>query len=214
MKLRRALSAAATVAAFGSAVLLASPVAHAWGGTTADSGTLSVSATSEPSATPSPTYTRPDFCSGIPDEERGKTELRGLPSEIVAGSGWHEFTYRVNNVSTVTVMETDLDLSLGTADPEIDDVSELAVTVEWFNPQTGAWKPIEGDGAEWDDNYDFATLGTLKPGEYADAAMRIKIAKSAKAGTGYFFTSGYSYGEDGQCGFDEISRFDFTVLPG
>ncbi|QLH20403.1 hypothetical protein [Streptomyces sp. Rer75] len=201
MKLRRALSAAAAVAALGSATLLAVPAAQATGNAPA--------ATAEPS--PSPTYTRPTFCSGIPDEERGKTGLRGLPSTIVAGSGWHEFTYRVTNVSTVTVMETVIGLYPGTADPEIDDVAELGITVEWFNPQTGAWKPIEGEGAEPLDNYDFATLGMVKPGEHTDATMRIKIAKTAKAGTGYFFTHGYSYGEDDQCGFDEISRFNFTV---
>ncbi|GAA2429296.1 LAETG motif-containing sortase-dependent surface protein [Streptomyces macrosporus] len=253
MKLRRALSAAAAIAAVGSVSLLASPAAHAKGETPADSGAPSAPATTEPSpeqsatggaadeeepsagqpgdtaasperaeptpsattssATPSPTYTRPSFCSGIPEEERGKTELRGLPSKIVAGSGWHEFTYRVSNISSVTLMETDLTLYLGTADPEIGDVSELAVTVEWLNPQSGAWTPIEGEGAEWDDNQDFATVGALKPGEYADAEMRIRIAESAKAGTGYFFTTGHSYGEDGQCGYDEISQFDFTVLP-
>lgn len=165
-----------------------------------------------PAPSPSPTYTRPAFCTGIPEEERGKTGLRGLPSKIVAGSGWHEFTYRVSNVSTVTLRETDVTLYLGTADPEIDDVSELAVTVEWFDPRSGAWKPVEGEGAKWDANQDFATVGTLEPGEYADARMRIKIAAKAEAGTGYFFTTGHSYGEDGQCGHDEISRFDFTVL--
>ncbi|WP_069883857.1 LPXTG cell wall anchor domain-containing protein [Streptomyces luteocolor] len=162
--------------------------------------------------TPSPSYTRPTFCSGIPDEERGKTELRDLPSRIVAGSGWHAFTYRVTNVSEVKVMETDLTVYLGTADPELDDVADLGVTLEWFDPGTEAWQPVEGEGAEWDDNQDFATLGVLAPGEHQDARMRIRIAADATAGSGYFFTTGHSYGEDGQCGFDEISRFDFTVL--
>lgn len=245
MKLHRALSTAAVIAAVGSVSLLASPAAHAQGGTSADSGAPSATATTgkaadegdssvgqsegtavsperaepkssvttTPSATPSPTYTRPAFCSGIPEETRGKTELRGLPSKMVAGSGWHEFTYRVVNVSTVTLMETDITLYLGTADPRIDDVSELAVTVEWLDPRSGAWKPVEGEGAEWDDNQDFATVGVLEPGEHADTDMRVKVGRAAKAGTGYFFTTGHSYGEDGQCGHDEISQFDFTVLP-
>ncbi|REK87899.1 LPXTG cell wall anchor domain-containing protein [Streptomyces inhibens] len=144
--------------------------------------------------------------------DRGKTGLRGLPSKIVAGSGWHKFAYRVTNVSKITVMETDISLSLGTADPKIDDVSELAVTVQWYNPATGTWKPIEGDGAKFQDNDDFTTVKRLEPGEHADARMRIKIGKKAKAGSGYFFTIGHSYGEDGTCGFDKISQFDFTVL--
>lgn len=164
------------------------------------------------SAEPSPTYTRPTFCSGIPDEERGKTSLLGLPSKIVAGSGWHDFTYRVTNVSKVKVMETDISLYLGTADPKLDDIAELKVTVEWFNSATGKWKAIEGDGADVFDDHEFATVKTLGPGEYADAAMRIKIGAEAEPGTGYFFTIGHSYGEDGQCGFDDISQFDFTVL--
>ncbi|MFJ9466216.1 LPXTG cell wall anchor domain-containing protein [Streptomyces caniferus] len=165
-----------------------------------------------PSAEPSPTYTRPTYCSGIPDEERGKTGLRGLPSKIVAGSGWHTFTYRVANVSKINVMETDVSLMLGTADPKINDVSELSVSVQWHNPATGKWKPVEGEGAAFGDNDEFATVKMLKPGEYADAEMRIKIGGKAKAGSGYFFTLGYAYGEDGQCGFDKISQFDFTVL--
>ncbi|MFE0175751.1 LAETG motif-containing sortase-dependent surface protein [Streptomyces sp. NPDC059002] len=195
MKLHRALSTAVAVAAIGSVSLLTSPAAYA------------------SDATPSPTYTRPAFCSGIPDEDRGKTGLRGLPSEIVAGSGWHEYTYRVTNVSTVKLMETDLSFYLGTADPKIDDVSELAVTVEWFNPKSGAWQAVEGGNSEWNDNEDFATVGSIAPGAYADSKLRMKIGKEAKAGTGYFFTTGHSYGEDGQCGFDKISQFDFTVLP-
>ncbi|MFG2617572.1 LAETG motif-containing sortase-dependent surface protein [Streptomyces sp. NPDC048507] len=165
-----------------------------------------------PAVTPSPSYSRPTFCSGIPDEERGKTSLRGLPGKIVAGSGWHEFTYRVSNVSKTTVMETDVSIWLGTADPKLDDVAQLAVTVEWFNPGTGQWKPIEGEGAGVFDNDEFATAKKLEPGEYADARMRIKIGDKATPGTGYFFTVGHSYGADGQCGFDDISQFDFTVL--
>lgn len=170
------------------------------------------SATERPTATPSPTYTRPAFCSPIFDEDRGKTGLVGLPSKIVAGSGWHEFTYRVTNVSDITVMETDTSIYLGTADPDLSDIAELDVTVEWFNPNTRKWTPVEGEGAEFQDNEDFATIKRLEPGEYADATMRLKIGEKAKAGSGYFFTIGHSYGADGKCGFDAISQFDFTVL--
>jgi LPXTG-motif cell wall-anchored protein len=168
--------------------------------------------TAKASAEPTPAYTRPTFCSGIPDEERGKTSLQGLPSKIVAGSGWHDFSYRVTNVSKVKVMETDVSLYLGTADPELDDIAELAVTVQWFDESSGAWKAIEGEGADPLGSSEFATVKTLAPGEYADAKMRIKVGDKAKAGTGYFFTIGHSYGEDGECGFDDISQFDFTVL--
>jgi LPXTG-motif cell wall-anchored protein len=178
----------------------------------APSASVKASSGASAAAEPSPTYTRPAVCSGIPDEERGKTSLRGLPSKIVAGSGWHDFAYRVTNVSTVKVMETDVSLNLGTADPKLDDISQLAVTVQWFNPATGAWKAIEGDGADVLGSNDFATVKTLAPGEYADARMRIEVGEKAEAGTGYFFTIGHSYGEDGTCGFDDISEFDFAVL--
>ncbi|GHF48001.1 hypothetical protein GCM10010218_31820 [Streptomyces mashuensis] len=169
--------------------------------------------TASPSASPSPVRTRPTFCSPIFDVDRGKTGLRGLPSRIVAGSGWHEFTYRVTNVAKLKVMETDLNIALGTADPKLQDVAELAVTVEWYNPVTHAWKPVEGVGADFMASEDFATVKNLKPGEYADARMRIKAGEKAKAGTGYFFTNGYTWAEDDKCGFDEISQFDFSVLP-
>ncbi|MFE1770909.1 hypothetical protein [Streptomyces sp. NPDC059008] len=239
MKLHRTLATAVVTAAIGPVALLAAPTAWAAGEAPAAGGTPAASATAtpgsesaEPSApeagtsgasasaesaapsrTPSPAWTRPAFCSPIFDVDRGKTGLRGLPGKIVAGSGWHEFAYRVTNVSKITVMETDISLSLGTADPKIDDVSELAVTVQWYNPATGKWKPIEGEGAKFQDDDDFTTVKRLQPGEHADARMRIKIGKKAKAGSGYFFTIGHSYGEDGKCGFDKISQFDFKVLP-
>ncbi|MFH8350579.1 LPXTG cell wall anchor domain-containing protein [Streptomyces sp. NPDC018045] len=169
-------------------------------------------AAAKPSTTPSPTENRSTSCFPIFDVDRGKTGLAGLPSKIVANSGWHEFTYRVTNVSKVAVRATDISLTLGTADPKLSDIAELDVTVQWFNPTTRTWKPIEGEGAKFQDNDDFATIKHLKPGEYADAKLRIKAGGKAKAGTGYFFTIGYSYGEDGRCGFDNISQFDFTVL--
>ncbi|MEU7044594.1 LAETG motif-containing sortase-dependent surface protein [Streptomyces varsoviensis] len=178
--------------------------------TTAPTPTATGSA--KPSATPSPEFTHPDSCSPIFDVERGKTGLVGLPSKIVAGSGWHEFTYRVTNVSDITVLATDITLDLGTGDPKLDDVAQLDVTVDWFNPKTGKWKPIEGEGAGILDNNEFATIKRLEPGEYADARMRIKIGEKATPGSGYFFTIGHSYGADGKCGFDEISQFDFAVL--
>ncbi|MFK0260920.1 hypothetical protein ACIQU1_06205 [Streptomyces angustmyceticus] len=238
MKLHPVLATAAVTAVLGPLALLSAPGAYAAGGapaaaesrpaaaatasasasasaspSAAAAGSAASEASAKPGAEPSATYTRPAFCSGIPDEDRGKTGLRGLPSKIVAGSGWHGFTYRVTNVSTIKVMETDVSLMLGTADPKIDDVAELSVTVQWFSPATGKWKPIEGEGAAFRDNDEFATIKSLKPGEYADAEMRIKIGGKAKAGAGYFFTLGHSYGEDGQCGFDKISQFNFTVLP-
>ncbi|RYJ30527.1 putative integral membrane protein [Streptomyces sp. L-9-10] len=200
MKLHRVLATAAVTAVLSPVALFVAPAAYA------------TSESARPSAEPSPTYTRPTFCSGIPDEERGKTSLRGLPGTIVAGSGWHEFAYRVTNVSTIKVMETDVSLYLGTGDPEIDDVAQLGVTVEWFDSATGQWKAIEGEGSDVLDNEEFATVGTLAPGEYADAEMRLKVSGQATAGTGYFFTTGHSYGEDGQCGFDDISQFDFRIL--
>ncbi|MFI0915539.1 LAETG motif-containing sortase-dependent surface protein [Streptomyces abikoensis] len=183
------------------------------------SPTVSASASAKPSqepgkpgTTPSPAHTRPTFCSPIFDVDRGKTGLRGLPSRIVAGSGWHEFTYRVANVSKLKVMETDLSLDRGTADPKLRDVAELDVSVEWYSPANGKWKPVLGEGAKFLDNEDFVTVKNLKPGEYADVRMRIKAGEKAKPGTGYFFTTGYTWAEDDQCGFDEISQFDYTVL--
>ncbi|AJT65393.1 hypothetical protein T261_3728 [Streptomyces lydicus] len=191
----------------------AGPSAPETGGPTASaSATPAGTESAAPSGTPSPTWTRPTFCSPVFDVDRGKTGLRGLPSKIVAGSGWHQFAYRVTNVSKITVMETDISLFLGTADPKVKDVSELAVTVQWFNPATGKWKPIEGEGAKFQDNDDFTTVKRLAPGQHADAKMRIKIGKKAKPGSGYFFTTGYSYAENNECGFDKISQFDFKVL--
>ncbi|RLU90481.1 hypothetical protein CTZ27_21400 [Streptomyces griseocarneus] len=188
----------------------------------------SKSASKEPTAEPTKPETKPSApasskppaedpsdpatCEKDTEEERGSTSLRGLPSKIVAGGGWQEFTYRVSNVSKVTVTKAAVSLYFGSGDLEIDDVRELAVTVEWYDAARGTWVPIQGEGAKTDAETEFATVKNLKPGEYADARMRVKAGAKAKPGTGYFFTLGWSTGADRKCGFDEGSLYDIDVL--
>lgn len=199
---------------------------------TADGGTSESATPSASTSTPAPASTSPTpsakskkstksatpsdasepTCSGQQGDDRGRTSLRDLPSQIVAGSGWHAFTYRVTNESDVALKQTVISLYPGTADPDLDDIAQLGLTVQWRDPDTAEWVTIEGGDADPLANYDFAATTDLAPGEYADAEMRVQAGADAHAGDGYFFTNGYSYSADGQCGFDDITEYDFTVL--
>ncbi|MFE3526617.1 LAETG motif-containing sortase-dependent surface protein [Streptomyces sp. NPDC059161] len=146
------------------------------------------------------------------DEDSVRTSLRGLPNKIVAGSGWHEFTYRALNISDRTLERVNLDMELGTVDHRVSDISELLVTVEWFDTPSGKWRTTTERGKDlW--GY-FAGAKNIKASEYVEARMRIKVDGKAPAAAGFFFTSGYSMGEgDGRCSFGELVQWDFTIVP-
>ncbi|MCC3770414.1 LAETG motif-containing sortase-dependent surface protein [Streptomyces sp. UNOC14_S4] len=173
------------------------------------SASASASASSKP---PAEDPADPATCEKETEEERSSASLHGLPSKVVAGAGWQEFTYRVSNVSKVTLTETVASLYFGSADLEIDDVRELAVTVEWYDKARSTWVPIQGEGAKADAETGFATVKNLKPGEYADARMRIKAGAKAKPGAGYFSTISWSTGADRKCGYDKVDFYDVDVL--
>lgn len=150
-------------------------------------------------------------CKQFPaDEDSVRTSLRGLPARIVAGSGWHEFTYRALNISDRTLERVNLDMELGTVDHRVSDISELLLTVEWFDTANGQWRTTTERGKDlW--GY-FAGAKNIKAGEYVDARMRIKVDAKAPAAAGFFFTFGYSMGEgDGRCGSGDLYQWDFTI---
>ncbi|MER6307627.1 LAETG motif-containing sortase-dependent surface protein [Streptomyces sp. NPDC001657] len=163
--------------------------------------TTSAKPTAKPSGKPTE-----DTCAEQSDETAISTELRGLPSKVVAGSGWKNFTFRATNTSDKAMKSVDAYVALGAISTHnFDDVSKL-LTVQWYDEDSHAWEAITDE-----DGY-FASVDGLKPGEYADAKLRLKVDAKTPGSYGFAFTIGAYHNEDDVCGFSDVAEYDFDVL--
>ncbi|WP_030609849.1 LAETG motif-containing sortase-dependent surface protein [Streptomyces sclerotialus] len=158
-----------------------------------------------PSATPSDEPTEDPACEEESEEAAITTTLRGLPSKVVAGSGWHGFTFRATNVSDKAMKSVDAYVMLSAIDNgDFDDVSHL-LTVQWYDEGAGVWENVDEYGY-------FASLAELAPGEYADAKLRLKVDAKTPGSYGFAFAVGAYHDEDDVCGYSEGSEYEFDVL--
>ncbi|MEN2421296.1 LPXTG cell wall anchor domain-containing protein [Streptomyces rimosus] len=164
-------------------------------------------------ATPTTTPSDEIECSDYSSERAVRTELRGLPSKIVAGSGWVDFTFRATNISGEHITSVSaFALVYALKDPTTDDVSDH-LTFQWLDARTGTWKRVPA--AEENDGF-FASLGGrdgLRPGEYAEAKLRLKADARTPASYGGAVSVGWYANADHECGFSEAMDYDFTILP-
>ncbi|MCX4818813.1 LPXTG cell wall anchor domain-containing protein [Streptomyces sp. NBC_01142] len=172
----------------------------------------SATATTSPSpsnsaTTPAPSTSpsdEPAECETYSDSTKVVSELRGLPSKVVAGSGWVDFTYRVTNKSKKVMQSVETYVAAISVDgEEFEDTSDF-LTLEW--QVDGAWEPIDVE-----DGY-FGNTEKLEPGEYADAKLRLKVDGKAPAGYGAAFTAGVHVDGKGNCEFGETNIFEFEIL--
>ncbi|MEU9120321.1 LAETG motif-containing sortase-dependent surface protein [Streptomyces sp. NPDC048506] len=175
-------------------------------GDTKPSSTPKPSTSATPTAKPTAKPTDDPTCAKQSDEAAISTELRGLPSKVVAGSGWKNFTFRATNTSDKAMKSVDAYVALaGVSNGDFDDVSKL-LTVQWYDEDTRAWESITDE-----DGY-FASVDDLKPGEYADAKLRLKVDAKTPGSYGFAFTVGAYHNQDDVCGFSDVAEYDFDIL--
>ncbi|MFJ9698224.1 LPXTG cell wall anchor domain-containing protein [Streptomyces fradiae] len=154
---------------------------------------------------PSPSTTAPtDQCEEYEENEGVRTELRGLPSKVVAGSGWKDFTFRVENKSGHAVEGVDAYLYAAAFDAEDEADMSRFVTVQAYIG--GSWVDIDEE-----DGY-FGTSNALKEGEYSEAKMRLKVDGKAPDGFGVVVSSGVSITKDGLCEYGDDTVYVFDIL--
>ncbi|WP_190121650.1 LPXTG cell wall anchor domain-containing protein [Streptomyces inusitatus] len=134
------------------------------------------------------------------------TELRGLPTKVVAGSGWIDLSYRLTNRSEQTRTGISAYAEIYTTDAQYESSSRY-VTLQW--QVDGKWQTIDMEFGY------FGTAGTLKPGEYSEVKMRLKVDAKAEPGAGTAFSGGW-YTETTESGLSCESgghkRYNFEVL--
>ncbi|GAA4904516.1 LAETG motif-containing sortase-dependent surface protein [Streptomyces coeruleoprunus] len=165
--------------------------------------------TTSPSNTvvPSPSASEPaEVCEDFKDNEGVYTELRGLPSKVVAGSGWKNFTFRVTNKTNKTFDSVEAYIMAEAVDgKDFEDISQF-ITLQVQLEEDGPWQSID------DVEGYFGTTGSLQPKKFAEAQMRLKVDAKAPAGYGAAFTLGVHISKDSVCEYGEMNTYEFEIL--
>ncbi|MFC9225512.1 LAETG motif-containing sortase-dependent surface protein [Streptomyces hygroscopicus] len=177
----------------------------------------SATATATPSETATPTPGPTDEPGGecadngdYNEDPELSTTLVGLPSKVVAGSGFHGFTYQVKNGSDRTYQRVDFGLFAGTAHESAPDGTGKYLTLQYKDPESGAWKAISTD--ENDPGSGYIGYTDVRPHETLTVDLRLSVAKSAPEGFGYAISVGVYADDEGNCAYSTGEYYEFDVL--
>ncbi|WP_399887691.1 LAETG motif-containing sortase-dependent surface protein [Streptomyces sp. BBFR51] len=175
-----------------------------------ESGTTTTApaAPSPSTSTPEETET-PDPEPSVCEDSKVDVDIEGLPGEIAAGSGWHEFSLNVANNSGSTLDNLEY-LAGASADRDGEELFESKkVGLQAWNPEDKVWEDLNELG------YAVGYIGytdELAPDYEVDIPMRLNVRAGAPVGAG--FTLGATiYGDaDGECtGFGDVA-YKFKIV--
>ncbi|MFJ9636163.1 LPXTG cell wall anchor domain-containing protein [Streptomyces sp. NPDC101178] len=174
--------------------------------------------TESPSATPptpAPSVTAPsDICNDTDEAKTDKnllTSLSGLPSKIVAGSGFHGFELNVENKGDKAYQRVDLGLFAGLIDIDSGQEANGHLTVQFKDPETGVWTDISLD--QDDEVAGYIGYTDIRAKESFSIDLRLSVDKKAPKGIGYAIVIGLYADEEGNCvSSDGQAFYEFDVL--
>ncbi|MEU1277887.1 LAETG motif-containing sortase-dependent surface protein [Streptomyces sp. NPDC005805] len=168
-----------------------------------------------PSVTTSPSVSPSDGPLECTDGEEPKfddalrTGLAGLPSKVVAGSGFHSFRLTVKNTGDTAYERVDLGVFAALIDDEEFFVNTRYLTLQFQDPASGAWKSISLD--ENDAGAGYLGHTGVAAGESFSVGMRLSVAADAPSGLGFALSIGVYADDEGNCvyaGDDSFYQFD------
>ncbi|MEU5028539.1 LAETG motif-containing sortase-dependent surface protein [Streptomyces milbemycinicus] len=140
------------------------------------------------------------------------TTITGLPSKVVAGSGFHSFKFQVENDSDKSLKRVDFGVFAGTADSKHPDGTGKFLTLQYKDPDSGAWTSISTD--ENDPGAGYIGYTDVRAHETITLDMRLSVsAKALGDGFGYALTFGVYTDDEGNCVFSTGDYYEFDVLP-
>lgn len=160
----------------------------------------------------------------IAEDPELSTTLHGLPSKVVAGSGFHTFTYKVTNGSERAYERVDFGVFAGTVHlpgkgtgngeggGEGGGLEETGryLTLQFKDPDTGTWENVSTDDADADAGYIGFT--DVRPHETLTLDLRLSVAEDAPAGLGFALSVGAYVDENGACFLSTGDYYEFDVL--
>lgn len=178
----------------------------------------------ESDTTPSPSATSPSPSAGASDEtfscdvdkeptydENLRTSLTGLPSKIVAGSGFHGFKLNVTNKGGNSYKRVDLGVFTAQVDEDSWEESTGHLSLQYKDPESGVWTDISLD--ENDEGAGYLGYTDVKAKESLSIDLRLSVDKKAPAGFGFAISIGAYADDKGNCVFsDDESFYEFDIL--
>jgi LPXTG-motif cell wall-anchored protein len=167
------------------------------------------------SATPTADPTNGTNCTVTDDpqtDDNLTTSIKGLPSKIAAGSGWHAFSLDVANSSSTDYNRVDFGVfAAESADNEWgEDTSHLKL--QFQDPSSGRWNAISLD--ENDPNSGYLGWSEVAPHASMSIKLRLNVDSTAPAGDAYTLGLGIYADAKGDCVISGGDGFyEFHVVP-
>ncbi|WP_217245428.1 hypothetical protein [Streptomyces sp. AC602_WCS936] len=156
-------------------------------------------------------------CAEFDLDEKLTASVSGLPNKIVAGSGWHNFEFVIDNDSDKNLKDVWINAFAeysGEVNSDVllsKDLAELQVKQD--GKWTSAYQESYGEGK---DAFTFtgsivALLPTLEKNSTATLDLRVRIDADAPAGSAFSMSQAVYAGEGQSC-YGNGEYYDFTVL--
>ncbi|MFG3552567.1 LPXTG cell wall anchor domain-containing protein [Streptomyces sp. NPDC047725] len=139
------------------------------------------------------------------------TGLSGLPSKIVAGSGFHGFKLNVDNKGSHAYQRVDLGVFAAQVDENDFFVDTGYLTLQYKDPATGTWTDISLD--EEDEGAGYLGYTDIRAKESFSIDLRLSIGKKAPSGLGFAISIGMYADDEGNCVYSgDDGYYEFDIL--
>ncbi|MFI6039020.1 LPXTG cell wall anchor domain-containing protein [Streptomyces sp. NPDC051315] len=155
-------------------------------------------------------------CETIDLDENLSAMIKGLPSKIVAGSGWHDFEYVVENNTGADLKNLYMTTFLEYADETDAWLSEGLAVIQvkedgkWTDAYQEAYEDEDGKIVNVTGSF-VALLDELEKGDSAALDLRVKVKAAAPAGASFALSQAIYVGDKADCHFNG-DFYDVQIL--
>jgi LPXTG-motif cell wall-anchored protein len=187
-------------------------------GSSSPSSSGSGTSTASPSATESGDAFDPyQDCDSFDLDEDLSAQIKGLPSKIVAGSGWHDFTFVVDNDSDRDLKNVYIDAFLEYGDDDTDAFLSEGLAViqvkedgKWTNSFQDSFEDEHGKTVNVTGSF-VGLLDTLEKHSSTSLDLRVKVKASAPAGSALALSEAVYAGKGSAC-YGAGDFYDVRIL--
>ncbi|MER6556363.1 LAETG motif-containing sortase-dependent surface protein [Streptomyces sp. NPDC001027] len=191
-------------------------------GSPSGSSSPSASGSGKSSASPSASASEDAFdpyqdCDSFDLDEKLSARVKGLPSKIVAGSGWHGFTFVVDNDSDRDLKNVYIDAFLEYGDESTEAFLSEGLAViqvkedgKWTNSFQDSFEDEHGKSVNVTGSF-VGMLDTLEKHSSASLELRVKVNKSAPAGSSLALSEAIYAGKGSEC-YGNGDYYDVRIL--
>ncbi|MDX3803664.1 LPXTG cell wall anchor domain-containing protein [Streptomyces sp. AK04-3B] len=156
-------------------------------------------------------------CDSFDLDEKLSAQVKGLPSKIVAGSGWHGFTFVVDNDSDRDLKNVYIDAFLEYGDEATDAFLSEGLAViqvkedgKWTDSFQDSFEDEHGKTVNVTGSF-VGLLDTLEKHSSESLELRVKVKASAPAGSSFALSEAIYAGEGSAC-YGNGDFYDVRIL--